>query len=359
VVPELKGITVGGAVSGCSIESMSYRYGGFHDTCLEYEIVTGDGRVLECSREENPEIFEMIHGSYGTLGILTRARFRLIPARPYVRMRYTALPDIEAYRLYLQEVCAEARHDFVDGIIHGPDHLTACCGDMVDEAPYVSDYTGTEVFYRSTADRDEDYLTIEHYLFRYDTECHWLTRTIPGLGSLAESPLVRRLFGGLYLGSTRLISLSRRFRRLLDLKRRPDVVVDVFVPASRFVEFFRWYERDFDFYPLWIVPYRMFELYPWISEARRGRIGEERFFIDCAVYGRKNTDPEVDYSELIERKVYELDGLKTLISRNHYDEATFWRIYNRPLYERIKAETDPQGIFDHLYSKTHPHHPHA
>ena len=40
VVPELKTITIGGAVAGCSIESMSYMHGGFHDTCLEYEFIT-------------------------------------------------------------------------------------------------------------------------------------------------------------------------------------------------------------------------------------------------------------------------------------------------------------------------------
>ena len=40
VVPELATITVGGAVTGCSIESMSFKLGGFHDTCLEYEVVT-------------------------------------------------------------------------------------------------------------------------------------------------------------------------------------------------------------------------------------------------------------------------------------------------------------------------------
>src|SRR5262249_41063845 len=32
VVPELKTITIGGAVAGCSIESMSFVHGGFHDT---------------------------------------------------------------------------------------------------------------------------------------------------------------------------------------------------------------------------------------------------------------------------------------------------------------------------------------
>ena len=34
-VPELETITVGGAVAGCAVESMSHRYGGFHDGCLD------------------------------------------------------------------------------------------------------------------------------------------------------------------------------------------------------------------------------------------------------------------------------------------------------------------------------------
>ena len=81
VVPELEGITVGGAVAGCAIESTSFRYGGFHDTCLDYEIVTGTGEVITCSPEREPLLFGMIHGSYGTLGILTKLSFGLIPAK--------------------------------------------------------------------------------------------------------------------------------------------------------------------------------------------------------------------------------------------------------------------------------------
>ena len=49
VVPELKTITIGGAVAGCSIESMSFVHGGFHDTCLEYEVITATGEVLTCT----------------------------------------------------------------------------------------------------------------------------------------------------------------------------------------------------------------------------------------------------------------------------------------------------------------------
>lgn len=89
IVPELKTITIGGAVSGCSIESMSYKYGGFHDSCLEYEVVTATGEVLVCARDnENSLIFQMMHGTFGTLGIITKIKFKLIPAKPFVKVNY-------------------------------------------------------------------------------------------------------------------------------------------------------------------------------------------------------------------------------------------------------------------------------
>jgi hypothetical protein len=53
-------------VSGCSIESMSFVYGGFHDSCLEYEVLTATGEVLTCRRDnEHRLVFEMMHNSFG------------------------------------------------------------------------------------------------------------------------------------------------------------------------------------------------------------------------------------------------------------------------------------------------------
>src|SRR3989339_1571943 len=84
VVPELKTITIGGAVAGCSLQSMSYKYGGFHDTCLEYEIITANGEVLVCTpNNKNSLLFQMIHGTFGTLGIISKLKFKLVPAEKY------------------------------------------------------------------------------------------------------------------------------------------------------------------------------------------------------------------------------------------------------------------------------------
>src|SRR5688500_6144833 len=55
VVPELKTITIGGAVAGCSIESMSFVYGGFHDTCLEYEVIAATGAERTAERRVGKE----------------------------------------------------------------------------------------------------------------------------------------------------------------------------------------------------------------------------------------------------------------------------------------------------------------
>ena len=46
VVPQLKTITLGGAVTGLGIESTSLRNGMPHESVTELEILTGDGRVV-------------------------------------------------------------------------------------------------------------------------------------------------------------------------------------------------------------------------------------------------------------------------------------------------------------------------
>jgi FAD/FMN-containing dehydrogenase len=346
VVPELQGITVGGAVAGCSIESTSFRHGGFHDVALEYEIVTGDGRVVTCSRDEEPLAFGMIHGSYGTLGILTKLTFRLVPAAPFVRMEYRRSSSADELMRALSAACASGSFDFVDAIGHAPDQLVLCLGTYVDAAPYTSNYKWLDIYYKSTATRTEDYLTTFDYFFRYDTEAHWLTATIPPL----QWKPVRFAVGRAFLGSTNLIKWSRRLGPVLGMKRRPEVVVDVFIPARRMSEFSEWYERDYAFYPLWIVPYRVVERYPWISDDHWARM-EDDLMIDCAVYGKKNNDRSIDHSKTLEDKTYELGGIKTLISRNHYSRERFWSIYNEPNYRAAKDALDPDRVFADLYEK--------
>ena len=73
-----------------------------------------------------------------------------------------------------------------------------------------------------------------------------------------------------------------------------------------------------------------------------------------AIYGKANDTPGVDYSELLEQKTFELGGIKTLISRNHYDEERFWSVYDRDRYQAIKRRADPHNLLRDLYEKFAP-----
>jgi len=345
VVPELEGITVGGAISGCSIESMSYRYGGFHDTCLEYEIITGEGKLMTCSPSKNSDIFHMVHGSFGTIGRLTKLTCKLVEAKPYVEMNYETYPDSDSFTNALKKNVGAKSYDFIDGIIHDSQTFVLCLGRFIDSAPYTSDYTKNNIFYKSTRSRKQDYLTTYDYFFRYDRECHWISRSF-GL----ENPVLRRLLGRWFLGSTNILGMAKRLSPVLN-RMRPVVTVDLFVAFSKFTKFFAHYQEKINYYPIWIVPYRMGHPYPWINPDYIKDI-DDTLFIDFAIYGLRQKKGH-DYYADIDELLWEVRGIKTLISLNRYTKKRFWQIFNKPSYDKVKAKTDPNNRLQDLYEKTH------
>jgi len=169
IVPELKTITIGGAVAGCSIESMSYKHGGFHDTCLEYEIITAKGNVLICTPDnENNLLFQIVHGTFGTLGIISKLKFKLIPAKPSVKVTYEKYNNIEDYKSAIWGHYENKDVDFMDGIIHSPTEYVLSVANFVDEAPYTHNYGWMRIYYLSNEKKKEDYLKTPNYFFRYD-----------------------------------------------------------------------------------------------------------------------------------------------------------------------------------------------
>ena len=69
VVPQLKSITLGGAVAGVGIEASSFRHGLVHDTVTALDVLTADGRIVHCTPDnEHRDLFFGFPNSYGTLG---------------------------------------------------------------------------------------------------------------------------------------------------------------------------------------------------------------------------------------------------------------------------------------------------
>ena len=194
VVPQLKTITLGGAVTGLGIESTSLRNGLPHESVAAMEILTGDGRVVTATAEgEHAELFRGFPNSYGTLGYALSLTIELEPVAPFVHLRHFAFASPEACMDAVGQIAAAGslgahRADFVDGIVFGLDEIYLTVGAYSDVAPWRSDYTGQRIYYQSVRGPREDFLSIRDYLWRWDTDWFWCSRPFG-----VQHPVIRRL----------------------------------------------------------------------------------------------------------------------------------------------------------------------
>jgi FAD/FMN-containing dehydrogenase len=186
-VPQLKTITLGGAVTGLGIESGSFRLGLPHESVIEMDILTGDGEVLTVSpAEDDPhrDLFFGFANSYGSLGYALRLKIELEPTKPFVHLRHLRFDTAEEMTRALTEISASheydgRRVDFLDGTVFSPSEQYLTLGEMVGRLPdglSLSDYTGMDIYYRSIQSKAEDVLTIHDYLWRWDTDWFWCSR---------------------------------------------------------------------------------------------------------------------------------------------------------------------------------------
>ncbi len=117
--------TVGGWVATRGAGQCSGRYGKVEDMVTGLEAVLGTGRALRARARARESLLPLLVGSEGTLGIITRAAFRLHPAPALRAYAAFAFPTFEAGQLALREIYqrglrpAVARlYDPVDSLLH-------------------------------------------------------------------------------------------------------------------------------------------------------------------------------------------------------------------------------------------------
>ena len=360
VVPQLKTITLGGAVTGLGIESSSFRNGTPHESVVEMDVLTGDGQVRTCSRAVEPELFFGFPNSYGTLGYALRLRIELEPVRPYVHLRHVRVGSTAEAADVMTSACAAGSYDrepvaFVDGTWFSPTEAYVTLGSWADTAPQLSDYTGQRIYYRSVQDKTQDWLTARDYLWRWDTDWFWCSRAFG-----AQNPGVRGWIPRRYLRSDvwwKLVAFEQRHRwktrwdRRRGRPEREEVVQDVEVPIDALAQFMDVFAREVPIEPVWFCPLRqrhaddVWELYRLDPAVLYVNIG---FWSSVAL---APGEPDGTHNRLVEQLVDDLGGRKSLYSTSFYEREQFWRLYNGPVYELLKKTYDPDGRLLDLYAK--------
>jgi FAD/FMN-containing dehydrogenase len=360
VVPQLKTITLGGAVTGLGIESTSFRNGLPHESVLELDILTGAGEVVTASPGEHADLYRAFPNSYGTLGYSVRLRIELEPVKPFValtHLRFHSLGELIAAmdRIVDRGHLDGVPVDYLDGVVFSADESYLCVGMQTEASGPVSDYTGQQIYYRSIQHDDgvtHDRLTIHDYLWRWDTDWFWCSEAFG-----AQQPLIRRLWPRRLRRSSsywKLMRLERRFDigdRLERIKGRPPrerVIQDVEVPIERTAEFLDWFLANVPIEPVWLCPLRLrdddrWPLYP---------IPPNRTFVNVGFWSTVPVgSTEGETNRRIERKVGEVDGHKSLYSEAYYSADEFDELYGGETYRTVKQRYDPDSRLLDLYAK--------
>ena len=366
VVPQLRTITLGGAVTGLGIEATSFRSGLPHESVLEMDVFTGAGEVVTC--RPGDDLFDTFPNSYGSLGYATRLRIRLEQAPTHVALRHVRFDDAALLAKTVAEV-VEAREydgtrvDGLDGVAFAPGEyyltMATWVGEVVSTRGPTSDYTGQRVFYRSIRERETDLLTIYDYLWRWDTDWFWCSGAFG-----VQHPVVRRLWPRRWRRSDvyhRLVGLDRRFGIADRLDRRAGrpqrerVIQDVEVPVERLAEFLDWFDEAVGMRPVWLCPVvstgstsggdRPWPTYP---------LDPGRTYVNVGFWGTVHVGPDAPEgprNRAIEQRVLELGGHKSLYSEAFYDRDTFDRLYDGAHLAAVKARYDPDDRLTGLYDK--------
>ena len=355
VVPQLKSITLGGAVTGVGIESSSFKYGLVHETITEMEILLGDGSIALCTPDnEHRDLFFGFPNSYGTFGYALKLKVKTVPVKKYVKLTHLKFTNAKAYFENLEVLCQKKDSiDFIDGTVFNDREMYITIGQFTNEAPFVSNYKYMRIYYKSIKEKKVDYLTISDYIWRWDTDWFWCSSHF-GL----QNPVVRFLVGKWALKSTfywKLRAWDGKYRILENIGKatgagkRESVVQDIEIPIENCEKFITWFHKAIGIKPVWICPIKKYD--PSVTYDLF-KMEPSALYVNFGFWDSVATRSEDGYyNRLIERKVRELGGKKSLYSTSYYSKEEFWELYNKEAYKKLKEKYDPGHAFEDLYSE--------
>lgn len=353
VTPELKHITIGGAIVGIGIESTGYKYGFVHDGLLEVEVLLPDGQIVLCNpHNEYADLFFALPNSYGTLGYILRAKIKLQVVKPFVKMTITRFTEPSLYVDAMFSATKLPEMHFIEGLVFSKNELYLMCSQFVDTTEHVSDIYRSNIFYKLIQHQKEIYLKTEDYIFRYDPDWFWnipetfiyhLFRKISPK-SWRNSGIYKK-----YLDAKNKI-LSK-FKLNSSLVKEEALIQDWEVPWEKGSQLLLFALNNIDLLgkPWAIIPIQSIvpaTLYPLKPETLYFNLG-------CYCYSKTPEGKQDRFynTKIMDAYCFSHAGLKMLYSSTFLSKDQFNALYNGKAYQELKNKYDPLNSLGNLYDK--------
>lgn len=353
VVPEYRAFSVSGLINGEGIQSSSHRSGVFTQTLETVELLLADGSVVDASVTSHPDLFAALPESLGTLGIVTAATIRLVPAGPFVRTTYRAFASRSDYLTAFRETLGTCA--FHEGVIFSPQFHVLITGDFLEDAGATPtlrpDERGTPYFYqhvRATARADaaaHDIIETPAYLARSERGLWWMAECHADFPLLTETTWGRcRVDDSVARAYSRSGFAGDDDRPVVE-RNRSVLSQDMAVTLERLGDGLAWVQQRLGVYPIWNCAAR------FLDSPSDGVSGRARYAVDIGLYGEPTAPGYRHIRDL--RALQQMADRPSLwgVSYLTWDELRATDPHRFDTYERARAAAGADAAFLHIRDK--------
>lgn len=401
VVPEFKGITVGGAIMGSALESSSFKHGQFGDICEEYELLLGNGELAIVDAQKEPALFYGISGSYGTIAHIASAKIRLKPSKKFVKIHYDVFsPSHNMQTVWNSFRQREYPPEYLDAAILEDEKIivmsaTPLSREQLPSNTFIKRFSRpwspwfcqniveNAKLFSLSKNETTDCLPLYDYLFRYDRAAFWMGQYITSKPALwryllewfLSSPKLSQTLCKSFRSSPPSLTPKFLFRLLFGWKlssrklyrilhKLPEetlsstfILQDFYIPTEKTHAFLSHIKKLVRIFPIWLCPVKgsatsQFLSPHYLKDKKNETIPE---FTNVGIYGTPQEQKDIPRTaKELENLAKSLGGRKMLYSKNSYSEKEFWEIYDKKRYEKLRQKYHSEERFLDLYARTHP-----
>lgn len=361
VVPEFKGITIGGTIAGGGLESSSFKYGMVENTVEFFDIIVGDGTLIRADRNNNSDLFHGTMWSLGTTGCIVLVGVRLRDIKPYVALQYHHIVDKQAAIDKFNELVEQESCDFFEGLALSPTSYIMITGrfsnnkfgNHLDLTRYWSPWYIEHVKDISKQDTGDaltgnspytETMSTSDYYFRWDRGIFWL-------GNLKINPTLtnRLLLGWMFdMESHHIVGRMKPD----NVNEQTRILADVGPPIEKLRDILDYNEEQLQVYPLWLLPFKLYKNEEKIFSP--DRVVDSKFCIDVGIYGKmlKTDKSFIEVNRELEHFVHQdCKGMKGFETVCYYTKEEFDGLFDVDQYDVLRKKYNSHAKFPSLFDK--------